>query len=177
MNRESPSADGEVKPLSVQFEVVDVPIPERSNVIIGHAHFIKTVEDLYEVLVTTNPNLEFGIAFNEASGPCLVRYEGNSEDLVKQAIETAQKIGAGHTFVIYIRGGYPINVLNQIKNVQEVCRVHAATANPLQVIVAVTPQGRGIVGVVDGYPPKGVETEEDKKKRHAFLREVTKYKK
>jgi hypothetical protein len=163
--------------MSVQIEVVDVIIPEGANIILGHSHFIKTVEDLYEVMVTTNPNLKFGIAFNEASGPCLVRYEGNDEELVKQAIETAKKIGAGHTFVIYIKGGYPINVLNQIKNVQEVCRIYTATANPLQVIVGITSQGRAVLGVVDGYSPKGVEGEEDKKKRHAFLREVTKYKK
>jgi len=163
--------------VSIQLEVVDVAIPENANIILGHSHFIKTVEDLYEVMVTTNPNLKFGIAFNEASGPCLIRHEGNDEELVNQAIETAKKIGAGHTFVIYIRGGYPINILNQIKNVQEVCRIYTATANPLQVIVGITSQGRAVLGVVDGYSPKGVEGDEDKRKRHAFLREITKYKK
>ncbi|AEH50546.1 adenosine-specific kinase [Pseudothermotoga thermarum] len=161
----------------MEFEIVQVNIPEGANVIIGHSHFIKTIEDLYEVLVTTNPNLKFGIAFNEASGPCLVRYEGNDEELTKVAIENAQKIGAGHLFVIVIKNGYPINVLNQIKNVQEVCRIFAATANPLQVIVVKTEQGRGVVGVVDGFAVKGVEEEKDKEWRRNFLRNVTKYKK
>ena len=160
-----------------KMEVVRIDIPEGCNVIVGHSHFIKTVEDLYEVMVTTNPHLKFGIAFNEASGPCLVRYEGNDEELVKQAIEAAQRIGAGHTFVIYLKEGYPINVLNQVKNLQEVCRIYTATANPLQVLVMETDQGRGVVGVVDGYKPKGVEGDEDKEKRKRFLREVTKYKK
>ncbi len=161
----------------MDLEVVQVQIPEGANVILGHSHFIKTVEDLYEVLVTTNPNLKFGIAFNEASGPCLIRYEGNDEELIKVAIENAQRIGAGHLFVIIIKNGYPINVLNQIKNVQEVCRIFAATANPLQVIVAKTEQGRGVVGVIDGFAVKGVEEEKDKEWRKTFLRNVTKYKK
>ncbi len=161
----------------MEIEVVQVHIPEGANIILGHSHFIKTVEDLYEVLVTTNPNLRFGIAFNEASGPCLIRYEGNDEELTQVAIENAQKIGAGHLFVIVIKNGYPINVLNQIKNVQEVCRIFAATANPLQVLVAKTEQGRGVIGVVDGFAVKGIEEEKDKEWRKNFLRNITKYKK
>jgi len=163
--------------MKLEFEVVNVEIPEGTNVILGHSHFIKTVEDIYETIVTTNPNMKFGLAFNEASGPCLVRYEGNDEELVSKAIETAKKIGAGHTFVLYVKNGYPINILNQLKNVQEICRIYTATANPLQVIVATTDQGRSMIGVVDGFSPKGVEGEEDKKFRWNFLREVTKYKK
>lgn len=160
----------------MNFEVVQVNIPEGANVIIGHSHFIKTVEDLYEVVVTTNPNMKFGLAFNEASGPCLVRYEGNDQELIDVAIDNARRIGAGHLFVLVIRNGYPINILNQIKNVQEVCRIFAATANPLQVLVAQTDQGRAVVGVVDGFAVKGVESEKDKEWRHNFLRQITKYK-
>lgn len=160
----------------MNFEVVQVNIPEGANVIIGHSHFIKTVEDLYEVIVTTNPNMKFGLAFNEASGPCLVRYEGNDQELIDVAIGNARRIGAGHLFVLVIRNGYPINILNQIKNVQEVCRIFAATANPLQVLVAQTDQGRAVVGVVDGFAVKGVESENDKEWRHNFLRQITKYK-
>ncbi|MDI3516001.1 MAG: uncharacterized protein PWP37_602 [Thermotogota bacterium] len=159
-----------------RLEVVEVEIPEGCNVIVGQSHFIKTVEDLYEVIVTTNPSMKFGVAFNEASGPCLIRYDGNDEELTKKAVESAQKIGAGHLFVIYLREGYPINILNQLKNVQEVCRIFAATANPLQVVVIQTEQGRGVLGVVDGFSPKGVESQEDKEKRRSFLRNVTKYK-
>ncbi|ABV32601.1 MULTISPECIES: adenosine-specific kinase [Pseudothermotoga] len=161
----------------MNFEIVQVKIPEGANVIIGHSHFIKTVEDLYEVIVTTNPNIKFGLAFNEASGPCLIRYEGNDQQLTDVAIENARNIGAGHLFVLVIKDGYPINILNQIKNVQEVCRIFAATANPLQVIVTETDQGRAVLGVVDGYKIKDVETEKDREFRHNFLRQVTKYKK
>lgn len=160
----------------MNFEVVQVHIPEGANVIIGHSHFIKTVEDLYEVIVTTNPNMKFGLAFNEASGPCLVRYEGNDQELIDVAIDNAKRIGAGHLFVLMIRNGYPINILNQIKNVQEVCRIFAATANPLQVLVVQTDQGRAVIGVVDGFAVKGVESEKDKEWRHNFLRQITKYK-
>jgi len=160
----------------MNLEVVQVNIPEGANVIIGHSHFIKTVEDLYEVIVTTNPNMKFGLAFNEASGPCLVRYEGNDQELIDVAIDNARRIGAGHLFVLMIKNGYPINILNQIKNVQEVCRIFAATANPLQVLVVQTDQGRAVVGVVDGFAVKGVESEKDKEWRHNFLRQITKYK-
>jgi adenosine/AMP kinase len=160
----------------VSLSVVPVNIPERCNVILGQSHFIKTVEDLYEALVTTSPSLEFGIAFCEASGDCLVRKDGNREDLVEAAVSNALAIGAGHLFVILLRNGYPINVLDRIKSVQEVCSIYAATANPLQVVVAVTQQGRGILGVVDGFPPKGVETEEDVRARRSLLRDIIGYK-
>ncbi|WP_448534865.1 adenosine-specific kinase [Pseudothermotoga sp.] len=161
----------------MNIEVVQVNIPEGANVILGHSHFIKTVEDLYEVVVTTNPNMKFGLAFNEASGPCLVRYEGNDQELIDVAIDNAKRIGAGHLFVLVIKNGYPINILNQIKNVQEVCRIFAATANPLQVLVVQTDQGRSVIGVVDGFAVKGVESEKDREWRHNFLRQITKYKK
>ncbi len=156
----------------IKFEVIDIPIPPGSNVIIGRSHFIKTVEDIYEALVTHVPNIKFGLAFNEASGKRLIRYEGNDEELVKLSIDVARKIGAGHIFVLYIRNAWPINILNVLKNVQEVVQLIAATANPLQVLVAETSQGRGIIGVIDGYTPLGVETNEDKTERHLFLRKI-----
>ncbi|MFB6489900.1 MAG: adenosine-specific kinase [Thermoproteus sp. AZ2] len=157
----------------MQFEVVDVPIPEGTNVIIGQAHFIKTVEDLYEALVNSVPGIKFGLAFNEASGKRLVRHEGNDEELRKLAIDVAKRIGAGHVFVIYIRNAYPINVLHAIGRVPEVVRLFAATANPLKVIVAeVEPERRGVVGVVDGHSPLGVEGEADREERKAFLRKI-----
>ncbi len=160
----------------VKLDVVKMEIPEGCNIILGHSHFIKTVEDLYEILVTSSPYLKFGIAFCEASGPCLIRHDGNDEELKKVAIENAKRLSAGHAFVILLKEGYPINVLNAIKNCQEVCRIFTATANPLEVIIAETEQGRGIIGVVDGFASKGVESEEDIEKRKRFLREVTKYK-
>lgn len=162
--------------MKLNLEIVDLKIPEDANIIVGQSHFIKTVEDVYEVISTTNPNLEFGFAFNEASGPCLVRYEGNNDELVKVAIENAKNIGAGHAFILIIKGGFPISIKNQLMNVQEIVNIYAATANPLQVIVAESEQGRGIMGVIDGYSPKGVEEEEDKKKRYEFLRKITGYK-
>ncbi|MEL9991923.1 MAG: adenosine-specific kinase [Thermoproteus sp.] len=159
--------------MSLKIDIVDVPIPEGTNVIIGHAHFIKTVEDLYEALVNSVPGIKFGLAFCEASGKRLVRHEGNDEELRRLAIETALKIGAGHTFVIYIKNAYPINVLNAIKNVPEVVRIHAATANPLKVLVAeVEPERRGVIGVVDGHSPLGVEDAANREERKAFLRKI-----
>ncbi|MGC9009945.1 MAG: adenosine-specific kinase [Sulfolobales archaeon] len=155
-----------------KIEVIQVPIPEGANVIIGHSHFIKTVEDIYEALVTSVPGIKFGLAFNEASGKRLVRVDGNDEELIKLASETALKIGAGHFFIIYIRNAWPINVLNRLKDVQEIVRIFAATANPLQVIVAETDQGRGVLGVVDGYTPLGVEKEDDVSERKQFLRKI-----
>jgi len=149
---------------------IKVEIPEGTNVIIGQSHFIKTVEDLYETLASSSPTLRFGIAFCEASGKRLIRWDGNDEELIKMAQQTALKIGAGHTFVIYLKNGYPINVLNRVKNVEEVVRIFAATANPLQVLVAETDQGRGIIGVVDGYTPLGIEGEADIKERKELLR-------
>ncbi|MEZ0318911.1 MAG: adenosine-specific kinase [Pyrobaculum sp.] len=163
--------------MSIRFEVVEVPIPQGYNVIVGHAHFIKTVEDLYETLVTSVPGVKFGIAFCEASGKRLVRHEGNDEELRNLAIDVCKKIAAGHVFVVYIKNAWPINVLNAIKNVQEVVRIYAATANPLKIIVAeVEPERRGVVGVVDGHSPLGVETDADREGRKKFLREVVKYK-
>ena len=155
-----------------KIEVVDIPVPQGTNVIVGYTHFIKSVEDIYEALVTSVPNIKFGLAFLEASGKRLIRYDGNDDELVKLAIEAAKKIGAGHTFIVYIKNAWPINVLNSLKNVQEVCRIYAATANPLQVIVAETDQGRGVLGVVDGFTPLGVESEEDIKERKEFLRKI-----
>lgn len=158
------------------WSIVDMVIPEGCNIIVGQSHFIKTVEDLYEALITSSPTLEFGVAFCEASGDCLVRVEGNCQDLSDLAAENACLLSAGHSFVVMMRNGYPINVLDRIKSCQEVCGIFAATANPLQVIVAETEQGRGIAGVVDGFVPKGVETDVDKAKRQGFLRNVTGYK-
>jgi hypothetical protein len=162
--------------MDLNLDVVQLYVPEDTNIIVGQSHFIKTVEDIYESIVTTNPSLKFGLAFNEASGPRLVRYDGNDDELIKVAIDNAQKIGAGHCFVLIIKNGFPINIKNQLLNVQEVLNIFAATANPLQIIVAESDQGRGILGVIDGYPPLDVEKENDKEKRKTFLREVTKYK-
>ncbi|MEM1627976.1 MAG: adenosine-specific kinase [Desulfurococcaceae archaeon] len=158
--------------MELKIHIVPIEIPKGANVIIGRSHFIKTVEDIHETLVTSVPTIKFGIAFNEASGKRLVRYEGNDEELVKAAIESALKIGAGHTFVLFIRNAYPINILNQLKNVQEIVSLYVATANPVQVIVAETDQGRAIIGIVDGYTPLGVEGEDDKKERWEFLRKI-----
>lgn len=156
----------------ISFEVIDIPVPHGCNVIVGQSHFIKTVEDIYETLITSVPGIKFGLAFNESSGKRLIRYEGNDEELVKLAIEASKKIGAGHVFVLYIKNAWPINVLNALKHVQEVVRLYVATGNPLQVIVVTTNQGRGIVGIIDGYTPLGVEGEEDKRERHEFLRRI-----
>jgi adenosine/AMP kinase len=155
-----------------RIEIVQIEIPKDANVIIGQAHFIKTVEDIYEALMNSLPNIRFGIAFCEASGKRLIRYDGNDDELIKLAIEQARKIGAGHTFIVYIKNAYPINVLKYIKEVPEVVRIFATTANPLQVIVAETEQGRGILGVIDGSSPLGIEDEENKKERYEFLRKI-----
>lgn len=159
-----------------KMDIQQITIPEDGNVIIGQSHFIKTVEDLYEALVTSAPTLEFGIAFCEASGECLIRHDGNCEEMISAAVESAKKINAGHVFVVALRKGYPINVLGRIKDVQEVCRVFAATANPLQVLIAETEQGRGVVGVIDGFKTVGVETDKDKEDRVALLRDIIGYK-
>jgi adenosine/AMP kinase len=156
----------------MEFRVYKVPMPEKTNVIIGQTHFIKTAEDLYEILTASMPGIKFGLAFCEASGPCLVRSEGNDVELKKLAAQSAFDIGAGHTFIIYLRNAYPINVLNAIKNCQEVTGIFCATANPLQLVIAETEQGRGIAGVIDGYVPKRVETEEEVKDRKQFLRRI-----
>ena len=151
---------------------VKVEIPEGCNIILGQTHFIKTAEDLYEVIAGTVPQAKFGIAFTEASGPCLIRTEGNDDGLVAACVKTLETIGAGHVFCIYIKNAFPINILNQIKTCPEVCRIFCATANPLEVVVASSAQGRGILGVVDGFSPKGVETESDSKARREFLRRI-----
>ncbi len=152
--------------------VVPISVPEGCNIILGQTHFIKTAEDLYEIVATTVPRAKFGIAFTEASGPCLIRTEGNEAVLVAACASALQSIGAGHVFCILLRDAFPINVLNQIKNCPEVCRIFCATANPLEVVVAATAQGRGILGVIDGFPPKGVETPDDRLARKDFLRKI-----
>jgi len=156
----------------MEIKTVALEIPEGANIIIGQTHFIKTTEDLYEVMVNAVPGIKFGIAFCEASGPCLVRAEGNDSALKEIAIRNAANIAAGHTFVVLIKEAFPVNVLNSIKTCPEVCSVFCATANPVQVIVAETEQGRGIMGVIDGYRPKGVETEKDVQNRKQFLRKI-----
>jgi hypothetical protein len=156
----------------VEFETVKIEMPKDCNLILGMAHFIKTVEDLYEALVNAVPNIKFGIGFCESSGPCLVRHEGNDEELRRLAAEKAFEIACGHSFIIFLKNAYPINVLDKIKKVPEVCTIYAATSNPLEVITAETKQGRGIVGVIDGLKSKGIETEEDIKARKEFLRKI-----
>jgi uncharacterized protein len=143
----------------MELRAVRLAIPEGGNIILGQSHFIKTVEDIYEAMVNTSPHLQFGIAFNEASGDCLTRWDGNDEELKKNAIRNATEIGAGHIFVVSMRNGFPINVLGRIQAVPEVVNIYCATANPAEVIVAQTEQGRGILGVIDGSSPKGVEGE------------------
>ena len=154
------------------IDLVPVEVPEGVNLILGQAHFIKTVEDLYEALAGSSPHLRFGLAFCEASGPRLVRRAGNDDDLVDLAVRHALAVGAGHSFVVFLREGFPVNVLNQVKAVPEVCHVFCATANPVQVLVAVTDLGRGILGVVDGQPPLGVETAADEQDRRRLLRDI-----
>ena len=156
----------------MELKTVKIEMPEDCNVILGTAHFIKTVEDLYEALVNAVPDIKFGIGFCESSGPCLVRSEGNDKELKKLAINQALKLGYGHCFIIFLKNAYPINVLDKIKQVPEVCTIHAATANPLEVIVAETEQGRGILGVIDGFKTKGIETEKDVEARKEFLRKI-----
>jgi adenosine/AMP kinase len=154
----------------MDLKTVRVSIPDGANIILGQTHFIKTAEDLYEILAGSSPHIKFGVAFTEASGPCLIRLEGNDPDLTQAAVETVQNIGAGHVFAIFIRDAFPINVLNAVKMCSEVCRIYCATANPLEVVVAETDQGRGIMGVIDGYSPKGIEQDSDKAARKALLR-------
>ena len=157
----------------MELKTVAIEKPEEDlNLILGQSHFIKTVEDVYEVLVGTSPHLRFGIAFCESSGPRLVRRAGNDEELVDLAVRNVQAIGAGHAFLVFLREGYPVNVLNQLKQVPEVCRIFCATANPVEVVVAETDQGRAILGVVDGGSPLGVETDEDVEARHKLLRTI-----
>lgn len=154
------------------MEIIDVKVPEGCNVIFGITHFIKSVEDIYEAIVNTVPGAKFGVAFAEASGPCLIRHEGTDEELRKLAAEALLKIGCGHTFLIFMKNMYPINVMQRLKSVPEVCSILAATANPLQVIVAETSQGRGVIGVVDGFKSKGIEDEDHIRERREFLRKI-----
>jgi len=156
----------------LKLETVKIEVPTDCNVILGTAHFIKTVEDLYEALMNAVPNIKFGMGFCESSGPCLVRHEGNDEKLKQLAARKAFEIGCGHSFIIFLKNAYPLNVLDKVKNVPEVCTIHAATANPLEVIVAQTEQGRGIMGVIDGLASKDIETEEDVRRRKEFLRKI-----
>jgi adenosine/AMP kinase len=156
----------------LELHAVSLEIPEGSNLILGQAHFIKTVEDLYEIMAGTVSQSKFGLAFCEASGPCLIRTAGNDSALQEAATQNAQEIAAGHSFLILMRDAYPINVLNAIQQCPEVCTIYCATANPVDVIIAATRQGRGILGVVDGFPPQGVETTADVQTRQRLLRTI-----
>ncbi|MCP4717611.1 MAG: adenosine monophosphate-protein transferase [Deltaproteobacteria bacterium] len=160
----------------MDLKTVSLTIPEGTNIVVGQSHFIKTVEDMYEIMVTAVPGAQFGIAFNEASGPCLIRSDGTDRELVEIAVKNCRAMQAGHVFNLVMRNAYPINVLNRIKDCQEVCRIFCATANPVEVIVAETEQGCGVVGVIDGFAPKGVETEADKEDRKKLLRDIIGYK-
>ncbi|MFH1201688.1 MAG: adenosine-specific kinase [Candidatus Omnitrophota bacterium] len=155
-------------------EVISLKIekPEDLNVIIGQSHFIKTVEDLYEALVASSPEIKFGLSFCESSGACLIRSEGNDEELIKLSQENALRIAAGHSFIVFIRNAYPINVLNAVKNIQEVCNIFCATSNNVEVIIAESAEGRGILGVIDGQKPKGIEAAKDKQWRKDLLRKI-----
>ena len=156
----------------MELKPVRLEIPENANIILGQSHFIKTVEDIYEAIVTTVPQMKFGVAFNEASGACLTRVEGNDPDLKANAVKNMQAVGAGHTFIVVMRDGFPINVLGRIKDVPEVVGIFCATANPDEVIVAESEQGRGILGVIDGSSPKGVEDDAGVEWRHGLLRKI-----
>lgn len=156
----------------LEFEAVAAKFPSDANIIIGQTHFIKTAEDIYEAVVNTVPQAQFGVAFNEASGPCLTRVEGNDDELRKAAADNALAIGAGHIFVLIVRNAYPINLTNVLQNVPEVCSIFCATANPVEIVVAKTAQGRGVMGVIDGSSPKGVEGPDDVRARHDFLRKI-----
>ncbi len=153
----------------MELKSVRLEIPEESNIIIGQTHFIKTVEDIYEIMVGSVPGVEFGLAFCEASQECLIRTDGNDDELIDAAVKNASAVGAGHTFYLVMRKAFPINVLNAVKACQEVCSIYCATANPVEVITAVSEQGAGIMGVIDGSSPKGVETEVHKKERKELL--------
>ena len=155
-----------------KIKVIEIENPKGLNLILGQSHFIKTVEDLYEILITSVPEIKFGLAFCEASGDKLIRYDGNDDELVKDAVQVARDVGAGHFFVLFIKDAYPINVLQRLKTVPEVVTIFCATANPVEVIIGETQQGRAVLGVVDGFTPLGVEDEEKKKERHVFLRKI-----
>ncbi len=156
----------------MELKAIPLEIPEGGNVILGQTHFIKSVEDIYEAIVNTVPQMKFGVAFNEASGPCLTRADGNDPQLTELAVRNARAVGAGHIFVVAMLDGFPINVLGRIKDVPEVCNIFCATANPVEVIVAETAQGRGVLGVVDGSPPRAAENEQEAGIRRDFLRKI-----
>jgi hypothetical protein len=156
----------------MEFTTLRIEPPKDCNIILGMAHFIKTVEDLYEALVNAVPSIKFGVGFCESSGPCLVRCEGNDEELKQLAAKTAFMLAAGHSFIVFLRNAFPLNVLDKVKHTPEVCTIYAATANSLEVIIAETAQGRGIIGVIDGFKSKGIEAENDIKTRKEFLRKI-----
>jgi hypothetical protein len=156
----------------LETKVIRIDVPEGVNIVLGQSHFIKTVEDLHEAIVCTVPHAKFGIAFNESSGPCLVRVSGNEQELTTLAGKAALELGAGHSFIVFLKDAYPINVLDKIKAVPEVCSIYAATTNPIQVVVAETDQGRGILGVIDGLKPKNIEGPKDVEDRKSFLRKI-----
>ena len=156
----------------METKIIKIGMLDDCSIILGQAHFIKTVEDLYEALVNSVPNIKFGLAFCEASGECLVRFEGNDEELKTHVKKNTLALGCGHSFLIYMKYAYPLNVMNRIKEVAEVCTIYAATANPLEVIVAETEQGRGILGVIDGLKSRGIETDDDIQKRKELLRKI-----
>jgi adenosine/AMP kinase len=156
----------------MEIHAVKLDVPDGCNLILGQTHFIKTAEDLYEIIATTVPQARFGVAFSEASGPCLIRTEGNDSSLIDLCVENLETLGAGHVFCILLKNAFPINILNQVKNCPEICRIFCATANPLEVVIATSPQGRGVLGVIDGFSPRGVETPEDKAHRKEFLRKI-----
>jgi uncharacterized protein len=156
----------------MEITSVQLEIPEDCNVILGQSHFIKTAEDLYEIIATTVPQAQFGVAFSEASGPCLIRTEGNDSRLIDVCVKNLQAVGAGHVFCILLKNVFPINILNQVKNCAEVCRIFCATANHVEVITAASSQGKGVLGVIDGFSPRGIETSEDKAHRKEFLRKI-----
>ena len=156
----------------MELDTIRVEIPEGCNVILGQTHFIKTAEDLYEAMVTGCGAVRFGVAFSEASGPCLVRVEGNDDEMKRLASKALMDIGCGHTFIIYMKNAFPINFTGAIKAVPEVCRIIAATANPLIILIARSEQGGGIIGVIDGFAPKGIEGESDVAARKKFLRDI-----
>jgi adenosine/AMP kinase len=156
----------------MEITIKKIKFPEGCNIIFGMSHFIKTVEDLYEILINSFPGIKFGLAFNEASGPCLVRKEGNDNELMELAVENLRKIGAGHTFLIILGNAFPINVLPAVKNCREVVSIFCATANPVEVVIAQTEQGAGVLGVIDGFSPRGIELDTDIANRKKFLRDI-----
>jgi hypothetical protein len=166
------SINGRIQSPPMDISSVKIRAPDGCNLILGQAHFIKTAEDIYEAMVSSVPGIRFGIAFSESSGPCLVRVEGNDEELSNLAASMMLNIGAGHCFIVLLKQAFPINVLNALKNVPEVCTIYCATANPVEVLVADTELGRAIVGIVDGSKPKGIENEEQRKERRQFLQRI-----